>query len=122
MPALPAAGNLSGLNEPPYPHVQVRPGGGGVGGRLVWSVTEEVIVEVWCALNGTPGSAAAKKLLMEFVYWLCRACDRPHVAGRPVVVDVVMVGAARPGSDAATRQPKWSATVKITAHPDNTHS
>jgi hypothetical protein len=111
--------HVSGLNEPPYPHLQIRPSPGGDDGRLVWSVTGEVALLVWGHPDGRPGSAALRRLLYVAVKHLVDVTNRPHVAGRPVVVDAYAVGTGRWQPDRASGQPCWAHTVRITAHPDN---
>ncbi|XTZ13928.1 hypothetical protein ACQSSU_20740 [Micromonospora echinospora] len=113
------AAHVSGLNEPPYPHVQVRSSPGGDDGRLLWTVVGEVAVLAWAHPDGRPGSAALRRLLYLAVTHLVRAADRPHVAGRPVVVDAYAVGSGRFQPDRASGQLCWAHTVRIVAHPDN---
>ncbi|WP_431976084.1 hypothetical protein [Micromonospora haikouensis] len=112
------AAHVSGLNEPSWPHLQVRPSPGGDDGRLLWTVTGEVALLAWAAPDGRPGSAALRRLLYVAVAHLVGAADRPHVAGQPVVVDAYAVGTARWQPDRATGQPCWAHTVRIVAHPD----
>ena len=113
------AAHVSGLNEPAWPHLQVRPSPGGDDGRLRWTVTGEVALLAWAAPDGRPGAAALRRLLYVAVTHLVRAADRPHVAGRPVVVDAYAVGTARSQPDRASGQSCWAHTVRIVAHPDN---
>ncbi|MBC9000505.1 hypothetical protein [Micromonospora aurantiaca (nom. illeg.)] len=113
------AEHVSGLNEGPYPHLQVRPSPGGEDGRLVWSVTGEVVLLAWAGPDGRPGSAALRRLLYLAVHHLVRAAGRPHVPGRPVVTDAYTVGSGRLQPDPATGQLCWAHTVRIVAHPDN---
>lgn len=113
------AAHVSGLNEPPYPHLRVAPSPGGDDGRLLWWVTGEVSLQAWGATDGGPGRAALRRLLYVAVTHLVRLPDRLHTPGRPVVVDVLAVGTGRWQPDPASGQPCWAHTLRITAHPDN---
>lgn len=113
------ADHVSGLNEPPYTHLQVQPSSGGDDGRLLWTVSGEVNVLAWAYPDGRPGRAQLRRLLYLAVTHLARMPDRPHVPGRPVVVDAVAIGTGRFTPDAATGQLCWAHTLRITAHPDN---
>lgn len=110
---------VSGLNEPPYPHLRVAASPGGDSGRLLWSVSGEVVLQAWAHPDGRPGSEALRRLLVAAAEYLCRAADRPHVPGRPVVTDVSTIGSPRESPDPATDQLCWAITLLITAHPDN---
>ncbi|WP_146231193.1 hypothetical protein [Micromonospora sicca] len=43
---------VSGLNEPPFPHLRVIALPGGDDGRLLWTVRKELQVEVWAHPDG----------------------------------------------------------------------
>lgn len=111
--------HVSGLNEPPYTHLQVVESSGGDDGRLVWSTTGEVQILAWGEPGGRPGKAELRRQLYVALVWLARMPDRPHVAGRPVVSDVRLVGSARWQPHPATGQPGYGHTVLVTAAPDN---
>ncbi|MEU3455582.1 hypothetical protein ABZ671_18575 [Micromonospora sp. NPDC006766] len=113
------AAHVSGLNEGPYPHLQIRPSPGGDDNRLLWSVTGEVALLAWAHPDGRPGSAELRRLLYRAVKHLVGTADRESIPGRPVVVDAYAVGSARLQPDPATGQLCWAHTVQIIAHPDN---
>jgi hypothetical protein len=111
--------HVSGLNEPPYTHLQIVDSAGGEDGRLLWSTTGEVNVLCWGAPGGGAGKAELRRLLYIAVAWLARLPDLPHIAGMPVVVDVRLVGSARWQPHPATGQPCYAHTVLVEASPDN---
>ncbi|MBM0201918.1 hypothetical protein JNW90_01445 [Micromonospora sp. STR1s_5] len=112
--------HVSGLNEPPFPHLRVISLPGGDDGRLLWTVRRELQVEAWGHPDGRPGKAALHRLLYDAVIVLARLADDDHVPGRPVVVDAYTVGTARWAPDRASGQPCWAHRLLIVAHPDNT--
>lgn len=114
--------HVSGLNEPPFPHLRVIALPGGDDGRLLWTVRKELQVEAWAAPDGSPGKAALHQLLYAAVNVLVRLADDDHVPGRPVVVDAYTAGTARWAPDVASGQPCWAHRVHLVAHPDNTPS
>jgi hypothetical protein len=108
---------VSGLNEPPYPHLRVAPSAGGDDGVLDTRLIGEVNIEMWGDLDGSPGSEQLRRLLYQAVEHVLRMAREIEEPGQPVVIHAHTVGTARWQPDQATKQPCWAHTVTLHLRP-----
>jgi hypothetical protein len=109
-------GHISGLNEPPYPHVRVASSGGGDDGDLTWVVSPEVLVETYADPDGMPGQAELRRLHYVALLAAVELPRRAHTAEMTVVSSVL------PSSTAAAvplplGQLRWTSALRVTLHP-----
>lgn len=108
--------HVSGLNEPPYPHLRAASSGGGDDGDLTWLVAPEVLLETYGDPDGSPGWAELRRLHYVVLLAAKELPGRAHTPADTVVTDV------RPASSAAASplplgQPRWVSAVRLTLHP-----
>lgn len=114
--------NISRWNEPPWPDLVVTDTSAGSDGDLIWLSNPEIQLEAYGDLDGTPGKAALRTLLMTAVGALRELADAPYPygAGMPDGAPVVTwVQSSVPGgwSPLASGQPRYLAAVRLTVHP-----
>lgn len=108
--------HISGLNEPPYPHLRVAASPGGEDGDLVWVVSPEVLVETYGDLDGSPGWAALRRLHYVALLAAKELPGRTHTTATTVVTDVRPASSAQP-LPLPLGQPRWVSTLRLTMHP-----
>lgn len=110
------ATHVSGLNEPPYPHLRVAGSPGGSDGDLTWVVSPEVLVETCGDPDGSPGSAALRRLHYVALLAAKELPGRAHTSATPVVCDVAPTSSAQ-SLPLPLGQPRWVSTLRVTLHP-----
>lgn len=115
-------GHVSGVNKAPYPHIRVTHTSGGNPPDLVYFDEPELLIEVYSAVDGTPGEAALKylaTLALAVVVSLPEAM--PVDPARPVAISrITPTSGLLHGSDArvpdGAGQQRWYMTVRVKAH------
>jgi hypothetical protein len=111
-----SSAHVTGLVEPPYPHVQVSPGAGGDYRELVWAVAPEVVVSTWGNVDGTPGQAALRAIHQLALAACAEIPRRQHITGQTVVSRVTPSSSVVPaGTPLGSRG--WTTTLSVVCHP-----
>lgn len=111
-----SAAHLSGLNEPPYPHVRVAGSPGGTDGDLTWVVSPEVLLETYGDPDGAPGWAELRRLHYVALLAAVQITGRAHTALTTVVTAVLPASSAA-ASPTPLGQPRFVSALRVTLHP-----
>ena len=113
--AVGGAGRVRGVNEPPYPRIEItNPSSNDR--DLRWVIAPVLQVAALGDLDGTPGPAALRRILMTTLVALKAWPDIPRGPGEAVVTEVRSVSGAA-DSPLATGQPRWISRVQLWVHP-----
>lgn len=110
---------VNGMNEPPYPHVQVLDTPGGFDGSLRWLYGPEVTIKAFGDFDNTPGKSALRKVLYTALQALRDLPSQPTEPGQPVVTFVEFPGTGG-WTPEPTGQPCYSARPRLWMHPPQT--
>lgn len=114
--AVGSSAHVTGLVEPPYPHIQVTPGPGGDYRDFVWDIAPDVVISTWGDVDGTPGQAALRRVHHLVLAACVELPRRVHSTGQTVVSSVVPRSAAAVvGSPLGSRG--WTTTLTVICHP-----
>lgn len=111
------AAHVSGRNEAPYPRLRIAPAGGGSDRDLIWASEQEVAVETYGAIDGTPGQAALLRLHRVALAAARTLAEADPAVGQTVVTDLRASSPARFTPEPLTGQPCWRSTLMLTVHP-----
>lgn len=115
--ALGGAGRVSGLNEPPYPHIQVLDTPGGNDRSLEWLIAPELTIKVYGDFDGSPGKAELRRVFYLALQELRDLPKRPSVPGQPVVTAVDFSRGGSGWQPEPDGQPCYFARPQIYLHP-----
>lgn len=115
--ALGGEDRISGLNEAPYPRLQVVPSPGGSDRDLVWRTEPEVALVTYGSLDGTPGQSALRGLHYLALAVVRQLPNSTFTSTQAVVSTVRPSSAARWAPEPLTRQPAWRSTLIVSIHP-----
>jgi hypothetical protein len=107
---------ISDRNEPPYPHLKVTDTPGGSDRGMRWLIAQELTLELYGDMDGSPGKADLRRGLVRILTALRDLPDVPAVAGQPVVTSVETTGAFGFVPE-PTGQPRYIARRLVYLHP-----
>lgn len=112
--ALGGVGRVGAFNKPPYPCLRVLDTGGGDDRNLRWLICQEVQLEAFGDLDGSPGKEALRRILYVA---MAAVAELPDQLGASPVITSVGSGRAGGWVPEPTGQPRYLSTVLVFAHP-----
>lgn len=113
-----SADAVTGLVEPPYPHLAVTAGGTDVDDSG-WRSVQEAQIAVYADRQRSPGSAELRRLLAVAIEVARGLPDRTYLDDEPVVT-FVQVGSGPLYLPETGGSDRWLATVRLHMHPPRT--
>lgn len=114
--AIGSPAHITGLAEPPYPHIRVEPSDGGANGDFIWIIQPELLISTLGDVDGAPGQSALRQIHHTMLSACMEMPRRTYVPGQTVVSRVV----ATSGSH-ALRTPLgsrgWVSSIALSCHP-----
>lgn len=108
--------HVSGIAEPPYPHLTLSPASAGSDRALRWDTAPEIQVETYGPPDLTVGRAELRRLHYVALSALVELPRRAHDGSMTVVSRVNAVGAAQ-WSPLPLGQPRWLSVLELVVHP-----
>ena len=114
--AVGSSAHITGLAEPPYPHIRIEPGDGGDNGDFTWIINPELLISTLGDVDGTPGQSALRRIHHVVLAACVELPRRVHVPGQTVISRVTTTSGTH-----ALRTPLgargWVSSVALSCHP-----
>ena len=114
--AVGSTAHITGLAEPPYPHIRIEPSDGGANDDFIWVIQPELLISTLGDVDGTPGQSALRRIHHIVLAAFVEMPRRPHTAGQTVVSRAVTTSGTH-----ALRTPLgavgWVSSVSLSCHP-----
>ncbi len=109
--------SVSGINEPPWPHLILTEGLGTELRGGVWSHVQEVELQLRSDPTGMPGKAVLRKLLMGLVRIAMTAPETPVTLPTQAVICAVEETGSVAFQKLSTGQLVYSVSLRVTVRP-----